>query len=241
MSFKTSTVAPDFRIKSGATSIKNSDNFPVAAGHVDGVAERETLISLGGVLAGKKFGDAGLEHASFGDFHELPDIENVGRDAADLHVGVRAGADQGNGHDADDFLGDKRAVGVAGDARRILNDFDGFKRDAAHHFRGRASAQDEGVTGRAGSDEGGLETTRQREHGDEDANRAGDAEDGDDRGGPARPDAAKVVGDGSAGKATVRPSEDDQLNDSACAWRVKNPRKQFGRMIRPSRDHKRMA
>ncbi len=59
---------------------------------------------------------------------------------------------------------------------------------------GGAGAHDERVAGRTGCNERGVEAVRQREHGNEDADGAGDAEDGDDSGSPAGADAAEIVG-----------------------------------------------
>ena len=97
-----------------------------------------------------------------------------------------------------------------GDAGCILYDADGIERDAAHHFGGGAGPHDEGVAGRARGDEGGFEAASEREHGDEDADGAGNAQDGHNGGGPARADAAEVVRDWHGVKKRREKSHQDR-------------------------------
>ena len=73
-----------------------------------------------------------------------------------------------------------------GNARRVLNHLDGIQCDAAHHFRSRAGAHDQRISGGAGSNQGSPESAREREHGDEDAHGSRDAEHRNDRGSPTR-------------------------------------------------------
>ena len=49
-----------------------------------------------------------MEHASLRDFDEVPNTQDVRRDAAYLNVRIRAGADERKRYDADHFFGDQR-------------------------------------------------------------------------------------------------------------------------------------
>src|SRR5216683_3186501 len=186
-------VAPDFGIEGAAAGIEHADDLPMAAAEINGVADGQTGIAGVGVFADDQLGKARAKHAALNDFGVGADGEDVGGNAANLHVGIGAGGAQGEGGDHHDFGSDQRAVGVAGHSGRILHNLDLVESNAAHHFRGRAGAHDDGVLIGAGGDERGSEAAGEGKHGDENADGAGDAEDGDDDGCPAGLYASEVV------------------------------------------------
>ena len=197
-------IGPDFGIERAAAGVEHADDLPVAATEIHGVAESQAGVGAVGIFADDQFGQAGVEHAAFDDLHVAANVHDVGRNAADLNVGICAGRFEREGRDDDDFGRDQRsAVGAASDARGVLQDFHLIESDAGHHFRCGAGAHDDGVVFGAGCDERGFESAREREHRDENADGARDAEDGDDCRRPTSFHAANVIDDWNR---HVRPS-----------------------------------
>ena len=156
-------VGPDFGIERAAAGIEDADDLPVAAAEINGVAESQTGVGAVGIFADDQLGQAGIEHAAFDDLHVAPNIHHVGRNAADLNVGIGAGRFERERRDDDDFGRDERcAVGSTSDARRVLQDFYLIESDAGHHFRRGAGAHDDRVVFGAGGDERRFESARER-------------------------------------------------------------------------------
>ena len=188
-------IAPDFGIKSAAAGVENSHDLPMTASKINHVAEGQTRIAAAGVFAHDQLGKARLEHSTLNDLNVSANGQNVGGDAANLSVGIGPGSAQGKGCNHHYFRGHQRGIRGAGHAGIILENFDVFEFNSAHHLRGGAGAQDDGVVIRAGGDQGSPEAAGQRKHGHKNADGSGDTQDGDDGRRPASLDAAKVVDD----------------------------------------------
>jgi hypothetical protein len=169
----------------------------VPAAEVDGVADGETGVGFRGILADDELGKTGMEHAALNDFHEGADRRTLGETPRTSTLASVPVLISGMGTTPTTSWVTRAAPTRRGPRRGlILYDFYRIESDAAHHFGGRAGAQQQGVAGRAGRYQSGTEAARKRKHGHEDADRAGNAENGNDRGGPTRANAAEIVRDG---------------------------------------------
>src|SRR5579864_531439 len=187
------SVAPDFGIERGATGVEYADHLPGSSAKIDRVSDRQPRICGGRIFADDQLVQTRVEHASLRDFDKVANAQDIGRDSADLHIRVRATADQRKWYDANHFLGDKRTSGISRDSRRILNDFYTVQGDAAHHFGGRTGAHHQRVSRRPGRHQRRAEAPGQREHGDENTHGPRDSNHGNDGRGPAGLDAANIV------------------------------------------------
>src|SRR5690242_1446131 len=140
-------VTPDFGIKSAATSVEDAHDLPAQLAEADGVAKRQAGVGLIGVLPYNHLSKAGLKRTSLNNFYLLANLKNIGRNAAKLHIRVRARGDQRNRGHEHRFWGYQGPIGAPGNAGSILNDLHGIEPNSTGHFRGGTRANNQGVVG----------------------------------------------------------------------------------------------
>ena len=127
-------VGPNFRIEGTAAGVENSNDLPLHGAQPNGVVEGQAGIGGIRVFADDDFGEARSEHAALDDLDLLADVEDVGRNPAQFHIGVGARGNQGNGSHEHGLCGHERPAGSSGDAGGILNDLHRVEGNATGHF-----------------------------------------------------------------------------------------------------------
>ena len=83
-------VAPYFGIKGRAAGIENPHHRPFPATEAHLISHGKAGVAVGGIVAHDQFGKTRVEHTALNNFDVPPHGEDVGGDAAHLHVGVRS-------------------------------------------------------------------------------------------------------------------------------------------------------
>src|SRR6266403_2098800 len=97
------------------------------AAKVNNIAEGQSGIGFRSIFANDQFRYARCEHAPLHHMRKFSDVQYVGGDSTNLHVGVGAGADQREGNYANHLLSDQWTVGVTSDPGGVSDYLYGVK------------------------------------------------------------------------------------------------------------------
>ena len=225
-------VAPHLGVERGAAGVEVPHHRPGAAPEPEGLPETEAGVGGRRVPADHQLGQAGLEEPPRGHPHRLAHLEDPRGDTPHLDVGVGAGRGERERRDHHDLRAGERPLGVAGDADGVLHELDLVEAQGAVHLGGGPGAQDDGVGRRARGHERRPEPLGERQHGDEDAHRAGDAEHRHHGGVPALPHGAQVVDERDRHAHTLRSASTTR---SRIADQRRHERRRRGRPARSER------